>query len=393
MLRYVGWALLFCSFGSALSAVEVTAENECGVAMPVQPELGSRCPVPTLLWDEAKPDNGAPTEQETQKALAGEVTRECPSKVTLLILVKSGIGSAYTKRRELQRQTWFAQLPSGVLVRAFYYVGSNTARQDDHVDADIRALREESDAHGDIIRLPGYTESYENLYVKLFTVLKWISRAQIEFDFLAFADDDCYIDPQRALRFLNAVPKRNSEKFYMGTMLNLTDVARGGRHGISKEVWPQDRLPPFAQGTFIVVSSDIVKRLNRTAPTKLLLKMPDDILMGVWTAKMGIPLHDTSFLTPVKPYAMHGAGTMAGVWEVRDEDAESMPDGLAGDPILAICNLNENEMQTVHKAQMDMVGQPPTERTPMYSEYWQLILKKKQHWDKQQPKKNKKVKL
>lgn len=212
-------------------------------------------------------------------------TQSGVSRKQLLVFI--GVYSAPKNRakREAMRQTWLSTVAKEPLVEFRFVVGNSSKPQDQ------RALAEEQQRYGDLLRLP-VVENYRNLTLK---TLEFQSHAGLRFgsavDFIVKCDDDVYAHVPTLVKTLQSLKaKTKGEPVYSGGMTSLAMYTnKGARHYEPhyKDFGGHLRYPPFAVGPFYIVSWHVSRYV---AQNKDLLKLygNEDAAIGLWTLPLRV---------------------------------------------------------------------------------------------------------
>ncbi|XP_075049858.1 UDP-GalNAc:beta-1,3-N-acetylgalactosaminyltransferase 2 [Mixophyes fleayi] len=149
------------------------------------------------------------------------------------------------------------------------------------LEAEEAALREESDAHQDIVFVD-LVDTYRNVPRKLLLFYRWLV-ANADFDFLLKTDDDCFIDLDNVFRALQAKRLKGPNAWWGNFRLNWA-VDRTGKWQELEYLSPA--YPAFACGSGYVISQDIVRWLAANADG-LKTYQGEDVSMGIWMSAIG----------------------------------------------------------------------------------------------------------
>lgn len=150
-------------------------------------------------------------------------------------------------------------------------------------------VREESDKYGDIVEI-NFTDSYQNLTVKMLHGFKWVNDFCPGVRFVVKADEDVYINViqltdilQRHEDLYSSIP------FVLGTIHSSkerTQVLREGKWGVSYKEMPLNFYPPYAQGNCYVISGGLVSGIVQKAQYLPYLSIEDAFITGIVAGKI-----------------------------------------------------------------------------------------------------------
>lgn len=167
-------------------------------------------------------------------------------------------------------------------------------------------VKEEQRKYNDIIQID-FTDSYYNLTLKILYGFKWVNIFCKGVKYVVKADEDVFVN----IRLLQAELKtyREHDKgsvfgFIHSASLGIR-VLRAGKWGVSKEEYPLNRYPPYAQGTSYTLTSDLIPKIIATAEHLPYMHIEDAFITGVIAGKiLGAQLEimiGNSYWTDEKP--------------------------------------------------------------------------------------------
>nr|XP_054769450.1 beta-1,3-galactosyltransferase 5-like [Lytechinus pictus] len=205
-------------------------------------------------------------------------------RVTLLVLVKSA--TYQTDLRDKIRNTYVIGITKyNVSVKVVFNLGYPENEKEQ------AKINEEARLHGDILQAD-YVEHYYNLTKKFVMGLKWA----VKFcgsEFVMSTDDDIMVDIVTLARDLRSVPLEERTNFVIGKQ-NGYPVERNERSKwyCPKELYPEDRYPPFPLGHGIILSHKVTQKLyeaSRDLPPEIPF---DDVYCGILLKALGIDIRD-----------------------------------------------------------------------------------------------------
>ncbi|KXJ08622.1 beta-1,3-galactosyltransferase 5 [Exaiptasia diaphana] len=211
----------------------------------------------------------------------------CEERQLFMVVVVNSDANDIRHRdsRTAIRTTWGKPTSNTPLKwRLFFSLGSSpdvaTAMNNNH----------EALLHNDII-IGNFNDSYKNIIIKTFMSHFWVF-SRFHCKYVLKTDDDVYVRVPWVYNWLNNVtmPRR---RFYGGLIEYVANVFRtpGSKWYITEEQYKGEHWPPFAHGSFQVVSTDILPEyFNYTQ-----FRMPfhaDDAFFGVAARDLGIKVTD-----------------------------------------------------------------------------------------------------
>ncbi|XP_031560872.1 beta-1,3-galactosyltransferase 1-like [Actinia tenebrosa] len=184
-------------------------------------------------------------------------------------------------RRMAIRKTWGASSEIQPRWRVFFALGisKNTA-------VDLK-IRREALKYNDIL-IGNFTDTYKNVVIKTFMSHYW-AYFRLNCEYILKADDDVYIRVPRLVEWL-AGPAELPTRFYGGYLHEILTVVRDPRLQwyLPKEVYNETNFPPFSQGSFQVVSTDMLPSYFHY--TQFIRKPfhTDDAYFGVMARDLGL---------------------------------------------------------------------------------------------------------
>ncbi len=181
-------------------------------------------------------------------------------------------------RRQAIRKTWgqkdfLRTHPS----RTVFLLGNiyNTDKQDE--------LEKEHEIYKDIIQAD-FKDSYHNLTMKLLMGVKWSLQYCNNTKFLLRANDDVFLDIMVLNRVLSAqfgTAKRSMIGFYHLHSPIIWDTGSCGKWCVSvKDIKGRTKFPKYLQGSFYILTSDLLEDLYKTAVKLKYFWIEDSFITG-----------------------------------------------------------------------------------------------------------------
>lgn len=229
------------------------------------------------------------------------MVRPSTGHVFLLVVVKTGPGEKYLKRRNLTRDLWMRRCRSGRLfgsakmtspkslaVECLFLSGESN---DQHITA---ALKREAAQHGDLYVAP-FQDNYKAMTAKTQWSLLWSLIQPKTFDYILMIDDDAYVAFSNFLPWLLEKPR---EKFYSGHLhfnRKVVHCHRDPTHPncIDFNLLPHAFYPPFASGFAYVLSRDAAAASVQRTVARATQGLPgnvEDAVLGMLLQESAIAL-------------------------------------------------------------------------------------------------------
>ncbi|KAL8593216.1 hypothetical protein ACOMHN_009871 [Nucella lapillus] len=209
----------------------------------------------------------------------------CSSRLDLLILVPSSPEAVH--KRQVIRRTWgsvvsqkWPHSKSDRKVALIFLLG----RKGGGEGFDLKALRQEAGAHGDLL-LGDFVDSYRNLTRKILSGLKWVSgQCTGRVSYVLKADLDTFVHVDLLLDITSQLQgDRPLTNTMLGELLCSESANRDpeSRVYVDPSAYPFAVYPPYVRGGSYVLSGDIVTPLVNASQHLPLLPVEDAFINGV----------------------------------------------------------------------------------------------------------------
>jgi len=218
-------------------------------------------------------------------------------KTIVLFMVKSAFENR--QRRDVIRHTWGNETyhyNNGIDIRTVFTLGlsSNDSKSN---------IREEFDIYGDIIQA-NFIDRYFNNTLKTISNINWASKYCQRAKYVVLLDDDFFVNPQNLIKMLDGLPIKNRTGLYMGQLFEGYEPHRDPKSKwfVSETEYPLKKYPPFISAGTIILSWDVVLKLQDAMQYVKPYRL-DDIYVAIVAQKLTIqPLsHPDIFSYKVLP--------------------------------------------------------------------------------------------
>lgn len=211
----------------------------------------------------------------------------CSRDVFTLLLVHSGGGKNYAARRSTIRQTWGSvrDIGSRHLALIFILGYSGPILQ--------QKIAEENDKHHDIVQ-GEFTDHYRNLSYKHVLGLRWASHFCSHANYVIKLDDDVFLEPYNAVRFLEGWTKKSTDKNVIPCRLWNSPPHRHPKNKwyVTKQEFNETNYPAYCLGPLIIYTPDIAKRIGDLAAKSSYFWIDDVWVSGILRERLNISIHD-----------------------------------------------------------------------------------------------------
>ncbi|XP_076454376.1 beta-1,3-galactosyltransferase 5-like [Babylonia areolata] len=183
-------------------------------------------------------------------------------------------------RRNAIRKTWASVTKNNTSTLRHVFILGTTA--DTNV---MRAAEKEARQFGDVVII-GFRDTYRNLTLKVMSSLRWlISRCQ-NARFFMKTDDDVWINT----RAITALVDKHSQFLQRGVTGQCSHTVRPRREkskwSVPRDIYPEDRYPPYCQGSGYVSSLQVAKRVVEVSPDIPFFFL-EDVYIGMCLQRLG----------------------------------------------------------------------------------------------------------
>lgn len=211
----------------------------------------------------------------------------CRHRSPLLVFTVP-VAPAQAAAREAIRTTWGA--PS-VDTLTLFFVG---LPEEGHIPSIQNNLDEESKKHADIIQM-NFLDSYHHLSIKTMMIMNWLANYCQNASYAMKVDSDIFVNVFYLLKRLTRSPRQG---YITGSVIRDGRPRRdsNSKWHLSKEIYPEDSLPPYVSGAGYVFSIDLARRISWASRFVRMIPL-EDVYVGLCLRVLGVqPVYSRSFL-------------------------------------------------------------------------------------------------
>ncbi|CAA0826636.1 Probable beta-1-3-galactosyltransferase 18 [Striga hermonthica] len=185
-------------------------------------------------------------------------------------------GNHFAERMAVRKSWMQHELVQSSKVVARFFVALHRKKE---VNVEVR---KEAEFFGDIVVVP-YLDHYDLVVLKTIALCEFGIRT-VSANYIMKADDDTFI---RVDAIIKEIKKKEEKKsLYIGNMNYNHKALRSGKWAVTKEEWPGELYPTYANGPGYIISSDIANFLiSDFEKSNMTLFKMEDVSMGMWVEK------------------------------------------------------------------------------------------------------------
>ncbi|XP_072042051.1 uncharacterized protein [Amphiura filiformis] len=215
-----------------------------------------------------------------------------PEKLFMVVLISTL--PRHFESRDAIRKTWGQQTEiSGEKVKFVFIMGLT---QRDTIEIQQKVL-EEDKLYGDIIQAR-FTESFQNLTLKVIMGLKWVTEHCAHAKYMYKGDDDMFVNFHNIIRYIKDLSaKGQMSKSILGSVLYRSVRVRRkeSKYYVSDDVYRGRYFPPYCSGGGYIISTDIIPDMYEHSLTTPFIPI-DDAYQGILADKVGAkPIYHAGF--------------------------------------------------------------------------------------------------
>ncbi len=198
--------------------------------------------------------------------------------------------------RQMLRQTWAQNnLLKDYPSQTVFLIGNS------HCNETQSALLKENETYGDIIQTD-FKDSYHNITLKVLMGIKWVMRYCNNTRYVLRVNDDMFVDMINVVQIIEEKYPHANRTILGVPMFNVTvlraDAECNHKWCVGNEDHPEFVVyPPYANGNFFFLTSDILQELYQTALTINFFWIEDIFITGI--VRQG--MNDIN-VTSINPY-------------------------------------------------------------------------------------------
>lgn len=226
------------------------------------------------------------------------------SRDKLVIAVVSA-PSNLQQRMEIRKSWRKDALNSSYGITVLFFLGKSS-----YNDTTERKASAEASVYGDIVQLD-FEDSYRNLTLKAYGIIRWFSLYTINAQYLLKVDDDTYVNIERLVGMLPPTGGSGKQlKLLTGVgrmrVQPVRDMAAGERY-VAESDYPEPTYPPYLSGGGYLLSRDAAVKINNACRyVTSSLPVEDVLITGLCANIAGVRRrHDPSFRAALNPPGHH----------------------------------------------------------------------------------------
>ncbi|XP_076453506.1 beta-1,3-galactosyltransferase 5-like [Babylonia areolata] len=200
--------------------------------------------------------------------------------VTIKVVFVITSSPAHRARRNAIRKTWASVTKNNTSTLRHVFILGTTA--DTNV---MRAVEKEARQFGDVVII-GFRDTYRNLTLKVMSSLRWLITRCQNARFFMKTDDDVWINT----RAITALVDKHSQFLQRGVTGQCSHTVRPIRDkskwSVPRDIYPEDRYPPYCQGAGYVSSLQVAKRVVEVSPD-IPFFFIEDVYIGMCLQRLG----------------------------------------------------------------------------------------------------------
>ncbi len=215
-----------------------------------------------------------------------------PENLFMVVLISSL--PRHFESRDAIRKTWGKQSEIlGEKVKLLFIMGLT---QRDTVEIQDKVL-EEDKLYGDIIQA-SFTESFQNLTLKVVMGLKWVTEHCAHAQYMYKGDDDMFVNFHNIIRYIKDLQaKGQMSRSILGSVLyrSVRIRRKESKYYVPDDVYRGRYFPPYCSGGGYIISTDIIPPMYEHSLTTPFIPI-DDAYQGILGDKVGAkPIYHAGF--------------------------------------------------------------------------------------------------
>ncbi|XP_069830756.1 beta-1,3-galactosyltransferase 2-like [Dendropsophus ebraccatus] len=210
---------------------------------------------------------------------------KCKNQKPFLVLAVL-VESQDWESRHTIRETWGNESLYDVDVVRIFLVGLPV-----HIpDRTQQLLEKESVLFGDIIQ-QDFMDTYYNLTLKTLMAMEWVTKFCPSASYVMKIDSDMFLNVDYLVHKVLHPNKPVHQNYFTGHILGRSLPRRdpSSKWYVPKEVYPDDKYPPYCAGPGYLFSTDMAKKIYDVAQEIRVIPM-EDVFMGICLYELHIPL-------------------------------------------------------------------------------------------------------
>ncbi|XP_060945189.1 beta-1,3-galactosyltransferase 1 [Limanda limanda] len=215
--------------------------------------------------------------------------KKCEGDAPFLVILISTTHKEFDARQAI-RETWGDESTFGdIRILTIFLLGRNT----DNVLNQM--VEQESQIFHDIV-VENFIDSYHNLTLKTMMGMRWVTTFCPKAQYILKTDSDIFVNMDNLIYKLLKPSTKPRRRYFTGYVINggpIRDMR--SKWYMPRDLYPDNKYPPFCSGTGYVFSSDVAEQIYKTSLHTRLLHL-EDVYVGLCLRKLGIhPYQNSGF--------------------------------------------------------------------------------------------------
>lgn len=216
-------------------------------------------------------------------------SKKCESITPFLVILISSTHKEFDARQAI-RETWGDESSfTDIRILTIFLLGWNT-------DSVLNQMVEqESQIFHDIV-VENFIDSYHNLTLKTMMGMRWVATFCPKAQYVMKTDSDIFVNMDNLIYKLLKPTTKPRRRYFTGYVINGSPIRdMRSKWYMSRDLYPDNKYPPFCSGTGYVFSADVAELIFKTSLHTRLLHL-EDVYVGLCLRKLGIhPYQNSGF--------------------------------------------------------------------------------------------------
>nr|XP_049583773.1 beta-1,3-galactosyltransferase 1 isoform X3 [Syngnathus scovelli] len=214
---------------------------------------------------------------------------KCKDAAPFLVILISNSHKELNARQAI-RETWGDESAfTDLRILIIFLLGRNTEPVLNQM------VEQESQIFHDIV-VEDFIDSYHNLTLKTILGMRWVATFCPKAQYVMKTNTDVFVNMDNLIYKLLKPIAKPRKRYFTGSVIHggpIRDMRN--KWYMSRDLYPENKYPPFCSGTGYVFSSDMAELIFKTSQHTRLLHL-EDVYVGLCLRKLGIhPFQNTGF--------------------------------------------------------------------------------------------------